>query len=98
MISGVLYSCWLATSETRTPAFTFQIAPDCSCSDKRCMINKAIKLKLMCFYSCIITSYMLNDKIFCFIDSRGRDVQNKANQQCVAGGSQCLENTGIGLR
>ena len=26
------------------------IAPDRSCSDKRCMNNKGIKLKLLCFF------------------------------------------------
>ena len=53
-------------------------------------IDKAIKLKLLCFNSCILTSYMTYDKIFCFIDSWGRHVQNIVNQQCIAGGSKCL--------
>ena len=38
----------------RTSAFNIPIAPDRSCSDKRGMNNKAIKLKLLCFYTCII--------------------------------------------
>ena len=29
--------------------FNIPTAPDCSCSDKRGMSNKAIKLKLLCF-------------------------------------------------
>ena len=37
------------TPEIRIPAFTISIAPDHSCSDKRGMNDKAIKLKLLCF-------------------------------------------------
>ena len=80
--------CYLATPETRTPAFNIPIAPDRSCLDTHGMNNKAIKLKLLCFYTWILTSYKWNDKIFCFIYSRGRHVQNIVNQWC--GGSQCL--------
>ena len=40
---------YLATPETRIPAFNITTAPDHSCSDKRGMNNKAIKLKLLCF-------------------------------------------------
>ena len=67
--------------ETRTPAFKFPFAPGRSCSDKRGTSNKAIKLKLLCFYTCIPTSYMLDDKIFCFIDSWGRHVQKNSTSR-----------------
>ena len=40
----------MATSETRIPAFNITIAPYHSCSDKRGMNNKAIKLKLLSFF------------------------------------------------
>ena len=39
-------------------AFNIPIAPEHSCSDKCGMNNKAIKLKLLCFYTCILTSNM----------------------------------------
>ena len=34
------------------------LAPDRSCSDKSDKNNKAIKLNLLCFYACKLTSYM----------------------------------------
>ena len=78
-------------SETGTPAFNIPFLPDCSCLDKRGMINKVIELKLQCFYTCTTTSYMRNGKIFCFINSWGRQVLNMVKQRCIAGGGQCLK-------
>ena len=42
----------------RHDSFNIPIAPDRSCSNNRGMNNKALKLKLLCFYICILTSYM----------------------------------------
>ena len=46
------------SSDVRHMRATFNspIAPERSCSDKRGMNNKAMKLKLFCFYTCILTS------------------------------------------
>ena len=50
-------------TETHTPACNIPIVPDCSCLDKRGMINKVIEIKLRVFYtylraSCEMVKYV----------------------------------------
>ena len=54
------------------------------------MNKKSYKTKAAVFYTCILKSYMSNDKTFCFINSCGHHMQNIVNKRCVAGGGQCL--------
>ena len=82
--------------ETCTSAIHNPIAPDCSCSDKLGMNNKAINLKLLCFFihvylqaTCEMIKYFAS-LIWGGGGGGGRPVQNIVSQQYIAGGSQCL--------